>query len=290
MSGETEAFLAWVEERGRAGNTVAAYRRDLASYERFLAGQGRRVADVTPADVEAYVDSLTASGRKPASVARALVAVRALHRFAGTDPAGHVSGPEVAHRPPPVLAEDEVARLLEGLDGDGPTARRDRAIVELLYATGMRVSELVGLSLGDLDQGMARVGGPQARVVPYGEPAAEAVAHWLAPAGRGAVAPRRWRRSDDAGALFLNLRGGRLSRQGAWAVVRGLGGPGGRLGPHLLRHCFAAHLLARGASAAAVQQLLGHPGPLTADQLRQVYDRSHPRAGSATPAARPEGY
>lgn len=281
LSDEGEAFLAWLEGRGRSANTLAAYRRDLAAYERFLAARGSSLAQVDGADVEAYLASLTAAGRKPASVARALVALRALHRFCGTDPAGAVGGPAVPDAPPTVLDEDEVGRLLRAAEGDDAAARRDRAMFEVLYGCGLRISDLVGLSLADVGQDRLRIAGPHRREVPLARAAGDALAIWLAPGGRGSVAPARWRRPGDADAVFLNLQGGRLSRQGAWAIVRTHGtraGLGERLSPHVLRHSFAAHLLARGAPPAAVQQLLGHPGPLHLDQLRRVLEAAHPRA------------
>jgi len=252
--------------------------------------------------IEDYVALLRAAGRAPSSVNRALVAVRSLHRFlvdegyAGSDPAGEVGGRRVPEGLPKALREDEIERLLVAVVGDDAVARRDRAIVEVLYGTGARISELVGLSLADVDvhAGLLRVFGKGAkeRVVPLGRPARAALTQWLASAGRGALAPARWARRGDAEAVFLNARGGRLSRQGAWAIVRKYAekaGLRGRLTPHVLRHSCATHMLDHGADIRAVQELLGHASVSTtqvytkvsAERLRRVYEAAHPRATAA---------
>jgi len=306
-----EELLSWLAgEKGRSANTVAAYRRDLAAYGRFLSGRGLAPAEVTETVVEDYLGVLRGAGRAPASVARALVSVRALHRFLETagrapgNPAGHVGPPRVAPGPPRALSEQEVSRLLEAVVGDDATTRRDRAIVEVLYACGLRVSELVGLSLGDvdLDGGLLRIGsgdGPTAargreRVVPVEGPAAAAMVAWLSPSGRGALAPVRWARRSDADAVFLNARGGRLSRQGAWRIVNHYGekvGLAARLTPHVLRHSCATHMIDHGADIRVVQELLGHASMSSTqayargstDRLRRAYRSAHPRAGGEKP-------
>jgi integrase/recombinase XerD len=229
-----------------------------------------------------------------------LVALRSLHRFLldeghmTNDPTGDVGAPKVPQGLPKALNEDEVARLLGAVIGEDAPARRDRAILELLYGTGMRISELVGLSLGDvgLDEGAVRVfgKGSKERVVPLGRYAREAVDEWLDPNGRGAMAPRRWARRGDSEAVFLNTRGGRLSRQGAWGIVRRYGDSVGlrdRLTPHVLRHSCATHMLDHGADIRVVQELLGHAAITTTqlytkvstERLRAAYDAAHPRAG-----------
>lgn len=299
---EAEELLAWLSvEKGRSANTIAAYRRDLLAYTGWLTEQSIPMPEVSERTIEDYVAHLRASGRKSASVARALVAVRSLHRFAATeglaadDPAARVAAPRVADALPKALAEDEVALLLGAVAGDEPVHRRDRAILEVLYGTGARISELVGLSLGDLDvdEGLARLFGKGAkeRVVPLGRYAKAALAAWLSPSGRGAMAPARWARRGDAEAVFLNQRGGRLTRQGAWLVVRHYGdqvGLGDRLSPHVLRHSCATHLLDHGADIRIVQELLGHASIATTqvytkvstERLWAVYDAAHPRAGT----------
>jgi integrase/recombinase XerD len=297
---EAEEFLSWLAvERGRAANTLAAYRRDLRAYAAWLAARGLDLAAVTAVVVEDYVAHLEAAGRAPSSIARALVAVRSLHRFLAeeghteTDPASDVEVPRVPQGLPKALSEEEVTSLIEAVTGQEPPARRDRAILELLYGTGMRISELVGLSLGDVDleAGLVRAfgKGSRERIVPVVGLAREALRAWLAPGGRSAMAPERWARRGDADAVFLNTRGGRLSRQGAWGIVRGYGdlvGLGDRLTPHVLRHSCATHLLDRGADIRVVQELLGHASISTtqvytlvsSERLRSAYEAAHPRA------------
>ena len=284
LSREGEGFLADLLDRGRAANTIDAYRRDLVAYERFLRARRLSVMRAGDADVASYVASLSAAGRKPSSVARALVAVRALHHWCGSDTALEVERPEPVPAERSVLSEAEAARLIESVPGGTAVSRRDRAILELLYATGARISEVMGLLLADAGEGVVRIGGRAPRVVPYGDPAAAALAEWLSPAGRAAMAGARRRTSPiDGAALFLNQQGGRLSRQWGWAVVRTAGeraGLGDRLAPHVLRHTFADHLARGGAPPAAVQQLLGGQSlVLTVEELVEGYRRWHPRAG-----------
>jgi integrase/recombinase XerD len=298
-----EEYLSWLAvERGRSENTLAAYRRDLTAYVEFVHGRGASLGDVGEPVVQDYLAYLKAAGRAPASVARALVAVRSLHRFlvdegyAGSDPAGDVGVPRVPQGLPKALSEEEVEGLLGAVVGEDAIARRDRAILEVLYGTGLRISELVGLSLTDvsLDEGMLRAfgKGSKERVVPVGRLASQALAAWLSTSGRGALAPERWARRGDAEAVFLNARGGRLSRQGAWGIVRRYGdkvGLGGRLTPHVLRHSCATHMLDHGADIRAVQELLGHASisttqvytKVSTERLRQVYEQAHPRAKAA---------
>jgi integrase/recombinase XerD len=300
LSLAAEEFLSWLAvERGRSANTLAAYRRDLRAYEGFLAGRRVELAAVSEPLVQDYLAFLRASGRAPASVARALVAVRSLHRFlvdeglAVADPTGDVGGPRVPQGLPKALGEEDVERLLGGVVGDDAAARRDRAILEVLYATGMRISELVGLSLGDLglDEGVTRVfgKGSKERLVPVGRFARQALDEWLSAAGRDSMAPERWARRGDSEAVFLNSRGGRLSRQGAWGIIRRYGnkaGLGDRLTPHVLRHSCATHMLDHGADIRVVQELLGHASIATTqvytkvstDRLRAAYEAAHPRA------------
>ncbi len=302
---EMEEMLSWLGvERGRSANTLAAYRRDLAAYNEFLTGRNLTPASVTEPVIEDYLAYLRAAGRAPASVARALVSVRSLHRFledegrAATNPAGDVQRPKVPSGLPKALSEEEVLSLLGAVTGDDPVARRDRAILEILYGCGLRVSELVGLSLVDLDLGShllrAFGKGSKERVVPVGRLATDALTAWLSPRGRDQLVPERWARRGDAEAVFLNTRGGRLSRQGAWGIVRGHGdaaGLGDRLSPHVLRHSCATHMLDHGADIRVVQELLGHASisttqvytKVSATRLRQIYESAHPRAKRRLP-------
>jgi integrase/recombinase XerD len=256
---------------------------------------------VTEGDVAAYVEALRAETDDdghprfaPSSVARAVAAVRSFHRFCveeglvRSDPSEDIGGPRVPQGIPKALSEREVEALLAAVPGDDPRARRDRAILETLYAGGLRISELVGLDLGDVDlaDGLARVMGKgrKERVVPLGRGARVALADYLRD-GRPAL-QRRAARTD---AVFLNARGGRLTRQGAWLIVRTAGeraGLGGRLFPHVLRHSCATHMLDHGADIRVVQELLGHASLSTTqvytrvspERLRAVYDQAHPRA------------
>ncbi len=299
---EAEEFLSWLAvERGRSANTLAAYRRDLTAYMGFLRDRDLDLSGATEAVVEDWLALQRDAGRAPASVARALVAIKAVHQFLEDEgltpnPVGDVERPRVPAGLPKALSEAEVAALL-AVTGDDAAARRDRAILEVLYGCGLRVSELVGLSLADLDldAGLLRAfgKGSKERVVPVGRVARGALGSWLAPGGRPTVVPERWARRGDAEAVFLNARGGRLTRQGAWRVVHRHGeraGLVGHLTPEMLRHSCAAHMLARGADTRVVEELLGHAaadvGAVSLERLRQVYEAAHPRAGDPRAGAR----
>ncbi len=300
---EADDLLLWLAaERGRSPATLSAYRRDLRAFAAWLHDRDLGVAGVEEPDVVAYIGAMRARGLAPASVARALVPVRALYRFLvdegrlPADPTAHVERPRVPRGLPKALNEDEVGRLLAAPQGDGAVARRDRAMLEVLYGTGLRVSELVGLSLADvdLDASLLRAfgKGSKERIVPVGTHATRALVAWLESGGRPAMEPTQWQRRGDEEAMFLGARGGRLTRQGAWDVLRRHGervGLGGRLSPHVLRHSCATHMLDHGADIRAVQELLGHASISTTqlytlvstERLWDVYRSSHPRAIAA---------
>jgi integrase/recombinase XerD len=294
-------------ERGLAVNSLAAYRRDLRRYEQFLRAAGiDDPAAIGEATVSRYVDYLgtltvaegdTETRLAPASIARGLVAVRSFHRFCAseglldTDPSEQVGAPRVPQGIPKALDEPEIDAILHSVVGDAPRAQRDRAILEVLYATGVRISELVGLDLADidLDDGIARVlgKGDKERVVPMGRAARSELRTYCADGRLALRSPRVARR--DADAVFLNARGGRLTRQGCWQLVRRAGervGLGERLSPHVLRHSCATHMLDHGADIRVVQELLGHASVSTTqvytkvspERLRAVYESAHPRA------------
>jgi len=295
-----EEFLTWMAtERGRSRNTLAAYRRDLTGYVLWLGGRGSSVQAASPTELVSFVGQRQAEAA-PASVARQLAAVRMLHRFLvdegvrGDDPTADLDGVRVPAGIPKPLTEAEVESLLAAVIGDDPVARRDRALLELLYATGARISEAVGLALGDLDLDSRLVRlfgkGSKERIVPFGGAAVEALQAWLSPSGRAHLVPARWARRDDSEAVFLNQRGGRMTRQSAWAVVRGYGEAAGlrrQLSPHVLRHSCATHLLDHGADLRIVQEMLGHASISTTqiytkvsqERLFDVYRAAHPRAG-----------
>lgn len=288
-------------ERGLAANTLASYRRDLRRYTSYLAEeQVIEPAKITESHVAAFLRSLRAGdGAHPAlsasSAARTVVAVRGLHRFlvrdgiVTSDAAADVRPPTPPRKLPKAIPLADVERLLAAAGADGsPLALRDRALLEMLYGTGARISEAVGIDRDDLDETagtvLLRGKGGKDRVVPVGSYALEAVSAYLvrarpvlATAGRGTPA------------LFLNARGGRLSRQSAWTVLQAAAGRAGlstHVSPHTLRHSFATHLLDGGADVRVVQELLGHASVtttqvytlVTVDQLREVYAAAHPRA------------
>ncbi len=306
-------------ERGVARNTLLSYRRDLQRYLHFLAAAGRTsAAQVTATDVSDFLVCLRtgADGHPPlaaSSAARAVVAARGWHRFllnegaTEADPSRDVRPPSPARRLPKALPVESVTRLLDAAGDDGPRGLRDRALLELLYATGARISEAVGLDVDDIDMGVAGAAGgttrprrrppsvvrlhgkgSKERLVPVGSFALRAVEAYLV---RGRPAPGASGRPVAPGArLFLNIRGGRLSRQSAWQVLadtaRRAGLPAAGVSPHTLRHSFATHLLEGGADVRSVQELLGHASVtttqiytlVTVDALREVYATSHPRA------------
>ena len=298
-----------VVERGLAANTVESYRRDLRRYEASLAGAGKaRLGDVTPADVAEFLAALREGDAEHealavSSAARAVIAVRGLHAFAAaqglaeTDPARDVPPPTPPRRLPKAITLAEVERLLaaSGPGPDDPSADprmlRDRALLEFLYGTGARISEVTGLDVDELHLDadpvvrLAGKGGKQ-RIVPVGSYARAAVEAYLIRARP--VLARAARRGPGSPAVFLNARGGRLTRQGAWGALRAAAARAGlaQVSPHTLRHSFATHLLDGGADVRVVQELLGHASVtttqvytlVTVDRLREVYAAAHPRA------------
>jgi len=309
-------------ERGLSVHTVDAYRRDLEKYARYLAERG--VRDATRADEETiarFVEGLSAEeyeeGRRyrASSVARALAAVRSFHRFLVTegdteaDPAAGIERPKIPRNLPRPLSVEQVERLLEPPPDGGAAALRDRAILETLYGAGLRISELVGLDVDDVDleEGSVRAfgKGSKERLVPLGSYGCVAVRAYLESGRPGLARPR------SGAALFLNQRGGRLTRQGVSKILSSAVRRAGirvRVTPHTLRHSFATHLLEGGADVRVVQELLGHASLsttqiytlVTGDRMREEYFTAHPRArrpagggkkpaGSRQPAGRPRG-
>lgn len=293
-------YLTWLAvERGRSANTLIAYERDLRRYQAHLARRRSSVIESAADDVIAFLSVLVGEGLAPSSVTRTLVAVRGLHRFCvaeelrSDDPAADVEIPQVPRGLPKALRLDQVTALIESADGPSAVQRRDRAILEFLYGTGARISEAVNLSIGDIDlhDGLARLRGKgdKERIVPIGRHCAAALSDWYAPEGRPVMAPSHWARRGDAEAVFLNQRGGRLTRQGMWGVIRKRGravGLESGLSPHVLRHSCATHMLDGGADIRSVQELLGHVSisttqiytKVSTERLMEVYRAAHPRA------------
>ncbi|PWB96411.1 site-specific tyrosine recombinase XerD [Homoserinimonas hongtaonis] len=286
-------------ERGRAENTLAAYRRDLTAYLAYLDRCDIRSLDLVAAThVSRFGLEPGAQGgqRSAASVARALSSVRGFHRFCldegyvAEDVSADTKPPKLPLRLPKAIALDRVEALLEAASGDDPLALRDRALLELLYATGARVSEAVGLNVDDMleadETQVVRLlgkGGKQ-RIVPLGSYAKAAIDAYLVRARPGMST-----KGPSTPGLFLGRRGARLSRQNAWLIIRARAEQAGldtEISPHTLRHSFATHLLEGGADVRVVQELLGHSSVattqfytlVTADTLRDMYTTAHPRA------------
>jgi integrase/recombinase XerD len=290
-----DLFLSHVRlEKGLSANTVEAYGRDLRRYAEQLAGAGvTDWAAVTRRDVQAHLADLVRRGLSPRSQARALSAIRQLHallvaeKLAPVNATDEIDAPRPGRRLPSLLSREEVAALLASPDPRTAAGRRDRAMLELLYATGLRVSELVSLELNDVNLEsrvlVARGKGAKERLVPIGAPAAEAVRTYLF-AARDALL--HGRSSKD---LFVTPRGGRMTRQGFSKILDRAARAAGirrRISPHKLRHSFATHLLEGGADLRAVQAMLGHADVSTTQiythvdgtHARRLYDRFHPRA------------
>jgi len=290
-----DLFLSHVRiEKGLAANSVDAYGRDLRRYLAHLDALGVGAWEaVTRAEIQAHLAELVRLGLSPRSQARALSAIRSLHallaaeKVAPLDPTDEIDSPRPGRRLPELLSRAEIEALLAAPDPRSAAGRRDRAMLELLYATGLRVSELVSLELNDVDLEtrvlVARGKGSKERLVPVGAPAAEAIRAYLAGARERLL---RRRRSKD---LFVTPRGGRMTRQG-FAKLLGrharAAGLRRRVSPHKLRHSFATHLLEGGADLRAVQAMLGHADVTTTQiythvdrtHVKRLYERFHPRA------------
>ena len=291
-----EAYLTHLTvERRLAANSVASYARDLALLARYAADGSRTIVTLTRSELEAFVRDLMAEGRSPKSVARLVACLRGFYRFLVVDgklaasPAEDLRPPRAWKVLPKYLSIDDVDRLIAQPDIATPRGLRDRALIELLYATGMRVSELVTLRTADLNLDASYLTctgkGEKQRIVPIGDEAAQWVRRYLRDARPVLLGKRTSSR------LFVNARGGGpgLTRMGFWKILKAYARKGGltrTLSPHMLRHSFATHLLERGADLRAIQLMLGHADLSTTQiythvleqRLRSVYDRFHPRA------------
>jgi integrase/recombinase XerD len=289
-------FLAYLEfERGLSRNTLEAYRSDLLQFGRFLVEREVSAVEAKAADVSDFLEGL-AAGKKPASPAtihRKAACLRSFYRhlrregIRDSDPTASLTAPRRGRRLPQVLSRAEVLRLLAQPKGTEPAALRDRALLELMYASGLRASEAISLEVGDLDIEervvRARGKGSKERIVPVGEEAVKAVRKYLEHGRPALVGPR-----PEVG-LFVNFRGGALTRQGLYKIVRRHAQSAGladKMSPHTLRHTFATHLLAGGCDLRSVQEMLGHADVattqlythLSSERLKDVYFRAHPRA------------
>ncbi|MEW2011011.1 site-specific tyrosine recombinase XerD [Microbacterium sp. NPDC078814] len=292
-----DAYLRHVTiERGLSAHTVGAYRRDLEGYRDWLTAEGiDDTADITPAVVDRFIADRASAEPLPAatSLARLQSSVRGWHRFLARegieadDPTGRLRPPKTPRRLPKALTIDQVERLLAAPSAEEPLGIRDRALLELLYATGARVSEAVGLDVDDMAHGEVlrlRGKGSKERIVPVGSYARAAVDAYLT-----RVRPELAAKGRASARLFLGARGAPLSRQSAWLVIRSAAERAQlttEISPHTLRHSFATHLLQGGADVRVVQELLGHSSVATTqiythvsvDALRDIYATSHPRA------------
>ena len=280
-------------ERGASRNTLSAYRRDLTDFTQFLNAQHRSLRRAGPDDIVGYLERLRTRGLRPASVARRISALRGLYKHLvregelRRDPTENLEAPSRTRSLPRTLSREVVAALIESPDLKEPRGVRDRSVLELLYATGMRASECLGLTLDDVNLSAGYVvctgKGRKQRLVPVGAEAARWVSCYLRD-----VRPLSTR-VRDSGRLFVNPRGGRLSRQSLWTIVRRAAARAGlrqRISPHVLRHSFASHLLEGGADLRSIQAMLGHADIATTQiythlpsaTLLTMYRRFHPRA------------
>jgi integrase/recombinase XerD len=301
LSNEAEQFLRWLAvERGRAQNTISGYRRDLGRYETFLATRGMTVLNCSETDVESFLQGLQREGQSPASTARRLAAVRMCHGFLfgeglrNDNPTSMIEGVRVPAGVPKPLLLHEVESMLASATGEDSLSLRDRALLEMLYATGARISEACDLNLEDVDMANRIVRlfgkGAKERVVPFGRLAHDHLRAYLDSA-RPLLTPDAWVRTSDRDSVFLTNRGRRLNRQKAWSIVRDAGQKAGisrELSPHVLRHSCATHMLEHGADLRIVQEMLGHATISTTqiytkvsqERLWNVYRQAHPRAQS----------
>ncbi|HOJ13159.1 MAG TPA: site-specific tyrosine recombinase XerD [Deltaproteobacteria bacterium] len=287
-----DSFLEYlVAERSSPENTLRAYALDVADYLSFLESRGIAAADAEAWTLEDYAVHLRASGLKATSVTRKLSAIRHFYRFlleedaAERDPTKDVASPKRVRTLPEVLSREEVERLVESPDCSTPQGVRDRAMLEVLYATGLRVSELVGLRLHDVDLAvgyvLSRGKGDKERIVPLGESARRWLARYV-----GEARPRLVKKSTDV--LFCSRLGKAMTRQNVWHAIKRHARHAGiakRISPHTLRHSFATHLLVGGADLRSVQEMLGHADisttqvytHVTSPRLKEIHRRYHPR-------------
>ncbi|RBW70375.1 site-specific tyrosine recombinase XerD [Bacillus taeanensis] len=296
MNDQVNDFLHYlVVERGLSQNTVTAYKRDLHSYTDYLVKQESltSIKDVQRTHIISYLHDLQQKGKAATTLARNIASIRSFHQFllreqaVDNDPSVHIETPKTERRLPKVLSTEEVERLLEAPDETSLIGIRDKAMLEVLYAAGLRVSELIQLNVNDvhLTMGFLRCMGKgnKERIIPLGKLAGDAVQRYIE------KSRHRLLKRQHSEALFLNHHGKRLTRQGFWKILKGLAQKASiekALTPHTLRHSFATHLLENGADLRAVQEMLGHADisttqiytHVTKTRLKDIYSQYHPRA------------
>ncbi len=293
MEQAIQAFITYLHNvKKTSTNTELSYKRDLAKLVRFLAARGITKPDqVTAADLEAYISDLNENGFKAATVSRNIASMKAFYGYAVKElgfrdnPATALKSPKIEKKMPEILTMEEVVRLLEQPKGDAPKAIRDKAMLELLYATGIRVSELIGLELSDVNMQMNYIvcrDANKERMIPFGNEARHALIRYMESSRNVMV------EDTSSTILFANCSGQRMSRQGFWKLIKYYAKKAGitsDITPHTLRHSFAAHLVENGADLRSVQEMLGHSDISTTqiyasmnhNRIREVYTRAHPR-------------
>ena len=293
MEDYIQEFIRYLhEEKHKSRNTELSYARDLKKLNIFCREQHvDSVRDITRETLEGYIGHLQEAGMKPATISRNIASAKAFFLYMrqreliGEDPAADLKAPKIEKKAPAVLSLEETVRLLEQPAGDSPKALRDRAMLELLYATGLRVSELISLRISDLDlqrEYMICKDASRERMIPFGDTARDAVRRYLE-YGRPKLV-----KDSSIDLLFTNCSGQPMSRQGFWKLIKGYGkkaGIEGDLTPHTLRHSFAAHLVSNGADLHSVQEMLGHSdisttqiyAEMAQSKLQKEYKKAHPR-------------
>ena len=295
MEGYVNEFIQYLAvERGLAQNTLESYGRDLRQFQAYLHnGQLDFIKDSSRSTILAYLNNLQTKGRAVSTISRNLAAIKSFYqylvreRYLEKDPAAHLESPKLEKKLPKILTISEVEELLKQPNTFLPTGLRDKAMLELLYATGIRVSELISLNISDINLDMGYIKcygkGAKERIVPLGSIAAKCVQEYI---GKGR--PKLVRTYEEA-ALFFNHHGNRLTRQGFWKIIKKYAQEATinkEITPHTLRHSFATHLLENGADLRSVQEMLGHADisttqiytHVTKNRLKEVYDKAHPRA------------
>lgn len=294
MEGHIEEFAEYLREtRGSSENTTASYKRDLYSFVRFLEGNGiNEIEKVNKTNVMAYIYELQRQNKAPATISRNAASIRSYFvylnqmRIIDGNPAEGLETPKVEKKMPAVLSLEDVEKLLEQPDLSDIKGIRDKAMLEVLYATGMRVTELISLSVSDINMEMEYLScrtGERMRIIPLGSKALEALDVYMQKARMNML------KNEGEKALFVNCFGNPMTRQGFWKIIKGYAkkaGIKGEITPHMLRHSFAVHLIENGADIQSVQEMMGHSdisttqmyARLNKNRLREVYNKTHPRA------------